>query len=101
MDRQDFPLAWLITSLMLFLGVPAVHIWVVLPNAEPDGIAAVGGFCLGIILMPIGFLSLLTLGVWVSRKRRLQDDLSLQLNLSEQTLKGPSQSAVDQLSKQR
>lgn len=37
---------------------------------EPDGAVAMGGFCLGIVLMPIGFLSLLTIAIWVLRKRQ-------------------------------
>lgn len=83
MKQKTFPWIWLIVSLLLFVGPPVVYLWIVLPNAEPDGLANVGTFCLGIILMPIGFLALLTLGVWVSRKRRLQEDATVQLNLSE------------------
>lgn len=83
MKHPNFPWTWLVVSLLLILGPPVVYLWIVLPNAQPDGLADVGGFCLGILLMPIGILSLLTLGVWVSRKRRVKEDISLQLNLSE------------------
>jgi hypothetical protein len=87
MEQKTFPWTWLIVSLLLLVGTPVIHLFIVLPNAEPDGLAAVGGFCFGIMLMPIGLLSLLTLGVWVSRQRRLQEDFSLQLNLAEKTRK--------------
>ena len=83
MERQNFPWAWLSVSLLLIVGTPAVYIWIVLPNAEPDGLADVGGFFLGIALMSVGFISLLTLVVWVVRKRSLRQERSLELNFSK------------------
>lgn len=60
MRSRRFPW-WVSRSLILLFGTPAVYLGLVLRVAEPDGLADVGGCCIGILLMPLGFLSLVTL----------------------------------------
>ncbi len=87
MNSRRFPWIWLTISLLLLVGTPAAYFLIALPYAEstndPDGAVAMGGFCIGIVLMPVGLLSLLTLAVWVSRKRQLEKENMLSLNSIE------------------
>ena len=80
---NKFTWIWLAASLLVIFGTPAVYVGLVLPYAnsinEPDGMAVVGGFFIGILLIPLGFLSLLTLFVWIIRERQNRGNAILSL----------------------
>lgn len=80
-----FSWIWLAASLLLTFGTPAVYVGIVLPYAdsinEPDGLAAMGGFFIGLLVIPLGFLSLFTLFVWIIRKRQTDRAAMLSLTL--------------------
>jgi hypothetical protein len=88
MKLRRFPWGWLIGSVALLLGPLPIYFGIILKYGEPDGIADVLGFGLVILLMPLGFLSLAILVVYVSRDRNLNNDETTLLNLDNSPYSG-------------